>query len=115
MKTLGGSKKPINAYASDIALPLNDDKLGNWYKKMAKNYGFKSAKLKVGLDQDSDLRRGKHKWLKRLDMYHELKFDEKEQANVKIDPKDFLEEAEKEKKELNESYKESIRQTKERT
>jgi len=53
--------------------------------------------------------------LKRLDMYHELKFDEKEQANVKIDPKDFLEEAEKEKKELNESYKESIRQTKERT
>jgi len=65
--------------------------------------------------QDADLRNWKHKWLKRLDMYHELKFDEKEQANVKIDPKDFLEEAEKEKKELNESYKESIRQTKERT
>ncbi len=65
--------------------------------------------------QDADLRSWKHKWLKRLDMYHELKFDEKEQANVKIDPKDFLEEAEKEKKELNESYKESIRQTKERT
>ncbi|GIS29934.1 MAG: hypothetical protein Ct9H90mP2_03170 [Dehalococcoidia bacterium] len=40
-----------------IALPLNDEKLGKWYKKMAKNYGFKSAKLKVGLDQDSDLRR----------------------------------------------------------
>ena len=30
-------------------------------------------------------------------------------------PKDFLEEAEKEKKELEESYKESVRQTKERT
>ena len=30
-------------------------------------------------------------------------------------PKDFLEEAEKEKKELEESYQESIRQTKERT
>ena len=29
--------------------------------------------------------------------------------------KDFLEEAEKEKKELEESYKESVRQTKERT
>ena len=29
--------------------------------------------------------------------------------------KDFLEQAEKEKKELNESYKESVRQTKERT
>ena len=30
-------------------------------------------------------------------------------------PKDFLEEAEKEKKELEESYQESVRQTKERT
>ena len=30
-------------------------------------------------------------------------------------PKDFLEEAEKEKKELEESYKESVRQTKERS
>jgi len=50
-----------------------------------------------------------------INMYNELKFDEKEQANVKIKPKDFLEQAEKEKKELNESYKESVRQTKERT
>jgi hypothetical protein len=30
--------------------------------------------------QDADLRRWKHKWLKRLDMYHELKFDEKERT-----------------------------------
>ena len=65
--------------------------------------------------QDADLRSWKHKWLKRLDMYNELRFDEKEQADVKIKPKDFLEQAEKEKKELNESYKESVRQTKERT
>ena len=65
--------------------------------------------------QDADLRSWKHKWLKRLDMYNELRFDEKEQANVKIKSKDFLEHAEKEKKELSESYKESVRQTKERT
>ena len=39
--------------------------------------------------QDSDLRSWKHKWLKRLDMYHELKFDEKEKANVQIKASDF--------------------------
>ena len=30
--------------------------------------------------QDSELKEWKHKWLKRLDMYHELKFDEKERT-----------------------------------
>jgi len=30
--------------------------------------------------QDEDLRSWKHKWLKRLDMYHEIKFDEKERT-----------------------------------
>jgi hypothetical protein len=30
--------------------------------------------------QDADLRQWKHKWLKRLGMYHELKFDEKERT-----------------------------------
>jgi len=39
--------------------------------------------------QDVELRKWKHKWLKRLDMYHELKFDEKEQVNVGIKPEDF--------------------------
>jgi len=39
--------------------------------------------------QDADLKMWKHKWLKRLDMYHELKFDEKEQANVQIDAAAF--------------------------
>ena len=34
--------------------------------------------------------------------------------NTKWETKDFLEEAEKEKKELNESYQESVRQAKER-
>jgi len=39
--------------------------------------------------QDADLRRWKHKWMKRLDMYNELIFDEKEQANVNIDANVF--------------------------
>jgi len=56
-KTLGASKKDVNVYASDIALPMGDEEIGNWYKKMAKDHGFRAAKLKVGLDQDSDLRR----------------------------------------------------------
>jgi len=37
----------------------------------------------------ADLRSWKHRFLKRLDMYYELKHDEKEQANVKITPDDF--------------------------
>ena len=39
--------------------------------------------------QDADLRRWKHKWMKRLDMYNELIFDEKEQAEVNIDANMF--------------------------
>ena len=39
--------------------------------------------------QDESLRSWKHRWLKRLDMYHELKFDEKEQAGVKMTPEEF--------------------------
>jgi genome maintenance exonuclease 1 len=41
--------------------------------------------------QDESLRSWKHRFLKRLDMYHELKFDEKEQANVKMKEEDFNE------------------------
>ena len=39
--------------------------------------------------QDEALKSWKHRFLKRLDMYHELKFDEKEQAKVKVEAKDF--------------------------
>ena len=41
--------------------------------------------------QDESLRSWKHRFLKRLDMYHELKFDEKEQANVNMKEEDFNE------------------------
>ena len=64
--------------------------------------------------QGVELKNYKHKFLKRLDMYNELKFDEKEQANVNVKSKDFLEQAEKEKKELDRAYKESLRQASER-
>ena len=39
--------------------------------------------------QDVELKQWKHKFLKRLDMYHELIHDEKEQANVKLDEDAF--------------------------
>ena len=45
--------------------------------------------------QDADLKRWKHKWLARLDHYHELERDEKERA--KIDPNELLNEFEKDK------------------
>ena len=35
------------------------------------------------------LRQWKHKFLKRLDMYHDLKNDEKEKANIKMKEEDF--------------------------
>jgi hypothetical protein len=38
---------------------------------------------------DHELRSYKHKFLKRLDMYHELQFDEKERAKVNITEEDF--------------------------
>jgi genome maintenance exonuclease 1 len=47
--------------------------------------------------QDAELRQWKHKFLKRLDMYHELKFDEKEQ--VDFDIKAFEEQFKKKQKE----------------
>ena len=38
----------------------------------------------------AELRQWKHKFLKRLDMYHDLIFDEKEKAKVNINPEDFF-------------------------
>jgi len=45
--------------------------------------------------QDADLKEYKHKFLKRLDMYHELKFDEKERVN--FDVEEFKKQFEKNK------------------
>ena len=38
---------------------------------------------------DHELRQYKHKFLKRLDMYHDLLHDEKERAKVNITEEDF--------------------------
>lgn len=56
-KTLGGSKQRVHCYASDLGLPMSDADLEAWYRRMAAKYGFRHAKLKVGLDQDADIRR----------------------------------------------------------
>ena len=37
--------------------PLTDQQVFDWYAQMATQHGFKGGKLKVGLDQDADLRR----------------------------------------------------------
>ena len=56
-KTLGGSKQRVHCYASEIGLPMSDEDLQAWYGRMAKEHGFRGGKLKVGLDQDADMRR----------------------------------------------------------
>ena len=45
--------------------------------------------------EGAELRQYKHKFLKRLDMYHELKFDEKEQYNTEKENEEYLKELEK--------------------
>jgi len=42
--------------------------------------------------EGAELRQYKHKFLKRLDMYHELKFDEKEQHNSEKENEEYLKE-----------------------
>jgi len=55
-KTLGASTRAVKAYASGLDMPLNDDELRAYYEMMAR-MGISAGKLKVGLDQEADLRR----------------------------------------------------------
>ena len=55
-KTLGGLNPKARAYASGLDIPMNDKNLKEWYEKMA-SWGFDGGKLKVGLNQDDDIRR----------------------------------------------------------
>ena len=41
--------------------------------------------------EGAELRSWKHKFLKRLDMYHDLIFDEKEQTKIEMKAEDFNE------------------------
>jgi L-alanine-DL-glutamate epimerase-like enolase superfamily enzyme len=56
-KTLGGARPRALGYASGLEMPLSDQQVYDWYSMMATKYGFKGGKLKVGVDQDMDLRR----------------------------------------------------------
>ncbi len=56
MRMLGASAPRVRVYASGIESPLTDDQLQSFYERMALR-GINAGKLKVGLDQDQDLRR----------------------------------------------------------
>jgi L-alanine-DL-glutamate epimerase-like enolase superfamily enzyme len=56
-KTLGGTRPRANAHAGAVPLAANEAELGEWYESMAREYGLRGAKLKVGLDEDADLER----------------------------------------------------------
>lgn len=55
-KELGGSGKPVRAYASGLDTPLNDEDLYNFYAGLAAR-GVTAGKLKVGRNADEDERR----------------------------------------------------------
>lgn len=55
-RTLGASNNRVLAYASGLDMPLSDKELSDYYSEMAR-HGYQGGKLKVGLDQDADIRR----------------------------------------------------------
>ena len=55
-RTLGASTPKVKAYASGIDLCLSDDEIRAFYGRMA-DMGITAGKIKVGLDQDADIRR----------------------------------------------------------
>jgi L-alanine-DL-glutamate epimerase-like enolase superfamily enzyme len=55
-KELGATRNRVKAYASGLDTPLDDDALREFYTRMA-GLGITAGKLKVGLNQDDDLRR----------------------------------------------------------
>jgi L-alanine-DL-glutamate epimerase-like enolase superfamily enzyme len=55
-KTLGASTNRVRAYASGIDYPLSDEELRAFYEGFAAK-GVNGGKLKIGLDQETDMRR----------------------------------------------------------
>jgi L-alanine-DL-glutamate epimerase-like enolase superfamily enzyme len=55
-RTLGAARGRVRAYASGIDMPLSDEELARFYESMAAA-GVSAGKLKVGLDEEMDLRR----------------------------------------------------------
>jgi len=56
-RTLGGARPRANLHAGAAAPTTSDQKLADWYGSMARNYGMRGAKLRVGLDEGRDLER----------------------------------------------------------
>ena len=56
-KTLGGTRPRANAHAGGIAPTATDQELAGWYGSMARDYGMRGAKLRVGLEEEPDLAR----------------------------------------------------------
>jgi len=55
-RLLGAAEPRVKGYASGIEIPLSDDEVFEFYSTRA-DMGFTGGKLKVGLDQDADIRR----------------------------------------------------------
>lgn len=55
-KTLGASTNRVRAYASGLDYPLSDEEIRSFYERLAAK-GVHSGKLKIGIDQETDMRR----------------------------------------------------------
>ena len=83
-RTLGGSDRFVPGYASGLCFGLSDEDLAGLYNRFA-DRGYTAAKLKGGLDLDSDIRRLKlvRDLLKRNSERPAMMFDANEAWNVK--------------------------------
>lgn len=56
-RELGGSSNRVAVYASGLDMPLSLSELRQYYEGMARRYGIRAGKLKVGRDLERDLER----------------------------------------------------------
>jgi L-alanine-DL-glutamate epimerase-like enolase superfamily enzyme len=56
-RELGGSSNRVAVYASGLDMPLSLNELRQYYEGMARRYGIRAGKLKVGRDLERDLER----------------------------------------------------------
>jgi len=56
-KTLGGARPRVPVHASSCVISDSQESLCDYYTGLAREYGFRAAKLQVGIDLPADLRR----------------------------------------------------------
>jgi L-alanine-DL-glutamate epimerase-like enolase superfamily enzyme len=56
-KTLGASRPRVSVHASGLDMRSSDHELAEWFGARARDCGFRGGVLKVGLDQEADIRR----------------------------------------------------------